>query len=73
MSTYSGDQNWCSKINRLGALEWLSHLSLQLLILAQVMISQFMGSRLMLGLLLGILSPSLSALPLLALSLPLSK
>ena len=56
-----------------GAPGWLSRLSIQLLlILAQIMISQFMGfspvssSVLTVWSLLGILSPFLSALPLLA-------
>ena len=53
----------------LGVPGWLSQLSIQLLIEAQVMISQFVESSPVLGSalaewsLLGILSPSLSALP----------
>ena len=62
-----------------GAPGWLSRLSVQLLVLAQVMILRFVSSRptwgcvLIAWSLLVILSPSLSAPPLLKLSLSLSK
>ena len=62
---------------KLGAPGWLSQLSIQLLISARVMISEFMESSPALGSvltawsLLGILSPPLSAHPLLVLSLSL--
>ena len=67
--------------NNNGASGWLSGLSVQPLVLAQIMISWFMrsspasGSELTVRLLLGILSPSLSALPLhvLYLSLKINK
>ena len=62
----------------IGAPGWLSQLSVRLLILAQVMVSWFVGSSLALGSLLTVqslepvsdsVSPSLSAPPLLTLSL----
>ena len=56
-----------------GAAGWLSQLGVQLLVLAQVMISRLVGSSsgsvLAARSLLGILSPSLSAPPLLTISL----
>ena len=61
-----------------GAPGWLSQLSVQLSISAQVMISRFVGLSptsgpvLIAPSLLGILSPSLSVPPLLTLSLSLS-
>ena len=59
-----------------GAAGWLSQLGVQLLVLAQVMISRLVGSSsgsvLAARSLLGILSPSLSAPPLLSLSLSFS-
>ena len=67
------------KIYVIGAPGWLSQLSFQLLVLAQIMISQFVGASPMLGsvltawTLLGILSPSPSAPPPLVLALSKSK
>ena len=64
---------------KIGVPGWLSQLSLQLLISAQVRISQFMGSSPALGSalmawgLLGILFLSLSTLPLLVRALSLSQ
>ena len=73
------DQDAHQKQNRQGVPGWLGRLSVQLLILAQVMISRFqssgraLGSMLTAQNLLRILSPFLSAPPLLTLSLSLSK
>ena len=41
---YKTRGNLDSRISYLGAPKWLSRLSIQLLILAQVMVTQFMGS-----------------------------